>query len=109
MTGTDFSFLLLARSAEFSEQMAAEDIEASLPTDATPESKIKLAKILASGGLSKISRLDTCVTVVDCTTVSLHSSSSSLTPCDARREETRRDNLLRAAGSSVICQYARRP
>jgi len=57
--------------------MAAEDIEASLPSDATPESKIKLAKILAAGGLSKISRLDTCVTVVDCTTVSSARISSS--------------------------------
>lgn len=57
--------------------MAAEDIEASLPSDATPESKVKLAKILASGGLSKISRLDCCVTVVDCTTVSSSRTSSS--------------------------------
>jgi hypothetical protein len=58
-------------SAEFSEQMIEEDVAAALEAEGTsPESKVKLAKILADGGLSKISRLDTCVTVVDCTTVS---------------------------------------
>ena len=36
--------------------------------DATPESKMKLAKLIADGGLSKVARLDTCVSVVDCTT-----------------------------------------
>lgn len=57
-------------SAEFSDQMAAEEIEASLPADTDDAKKKRLAQMLADGGLSQISRLDTCVTVVDCTTVS---------------------------------------
>lgn len=39
-----------------------------MPENASAETKVKLAKILSEGGLSKIARLDTCVTVVDCTT-----------------------------------------
>jgi hypothetical protein len=58
---------------EFAETMAQDeiaDIEASLPKDskATPESRKKLAQLIAQGGLSKVARLDTCVSVVDCTT-----------------------------------------
>lgn len=58
---------------EFAETMVEDDvaeIEASLPRDdkATPESREKLANLIAQGGLAKVARLDTCVSVVDCTT-----------------------------------------
>lgn len=46
-----------------------EEIEQSLPEDPeqTPESRSRLAKLIAEGGLNKIARLDTCVSVVDST------------------------------------------
>lgn len=46
------------------------DIEASLPPSEgqTPESRRKVAALIAAGGLSKVARLDCCVSVVDCTT-----------------------------------------
>ena len=46
-----------------------EEIEASLPEDPeqSPESRSRLAKLIAEGGLNKIARLDTCVSVVDST------------------------------------------
>jgi hypothetical protein len=58
---------------EFADTMVQEDvdeIEASLPEDnrATPESRKRLASLIAQGGLAKVARLDTCVSVVDCTT-----------------------------------------
>lgn len=62
---------------EFAESIDNEDeiaeIEASIPTDpsdpkSTPESRKRLARLIAQGGLSKIARLDTCVSMVDCTT-----------------------------------------
>ena len=45
------------------------DIEASLPAndDSTPESRKRLANLIVAGGLSKVARLDCCVTMVDCT------------------------------------------
>jgi hypothetical protein len=56
-------------TTEFNESI--EELEASLPETTTPESRSKIAALLANGGLDKISRLDTCVTVVDATTVRL--------------------------------------
>ena len=62
---------------EFAESIDNEDelaeIEASIPIDpsnpsSTPESRKRLARLIAQGGLSKIARLDTCVSMVDCTT-----------------------------------------
>jgi len=63
---------------EFAESIDNEDeiaaIEASIPVSTTssesntPESRKRLAKLIAQGGLSKIARLDTCVSMVDCTT-----------------------------------------
>ncbi|ORX35860.1 putative cobalamin synthesis protein [Kockovaella imperatae] len=49
-------------------QEIAEALVDDKEPDATPESKMKLAKLIADGGLSKVARLDTCVSVVDCTT-----------------------------------------
>ena len=46
-----------------------EEIEASLPEDGSdPASRKRLAELIAAGGLSKVSRLDCCVSMVDCTT-----------------------------------------
>ena len=58
---------------EFAETMVEDDveeIEASLPKDdqTTPESRKKLANLISQGGLAQVTRLDTCVSVVDCTT-----------------------------------------
>jgi len=63
---------------EFAESIDNEDeiaaIEAYIPLSTassettTPESRERLAKLIAQGGLSKIARLDTCVSMVDCTT-----------------------------------------
>ncbi|WWC64496.1 uncharacterized protein I303_107106 [Kwoniella dejecticola CBS 10117] len=58
---------------EFAESIdgtSLEEIEESLPTDdgSTPEARKKLAKLIAEGGLSKVAKLDTCVSMVDCTT-----------------------------------------
>lgn len=54
---------------EFAESLEAADvtdIEASLPVSEgqTTESRRKVAALIAAGGLSKVARLDTCVTVV---------------------------------------------
>ncbi|WRT70147.1 uncharacterized protein IL334_007141 [Kwoniella shivajii] len=56
--------------AESIEGTTIQEIEESLPEDenTTPESKRRLAKLIAQGGLTKIARLDTCVSMVDCTT-----------------------------------------
>jgi hypothetical protein len=57
---------------EFAETMAApvEEIEAGLPEDKdqSPESRKRLAELIAAGGLSKVAKLDCCVSMVDCTT-----------------------------------------
>ncbi|WVR00112.1 hypothetical protein IAU59_007254 [Kwoniella sp. CBS 9459] len=61
---------------EFAESIGdttVEEIESSLPaepndTTSTPESRRRLAQLIAEGGLSKIARLDCCVSMVDCTT-----------------------------------------
>lgn len=59
--------------SEFAESLNPDDvdaIEASLPPSEgqTPESRQKIAALIAAGGLSKVARLDCCVSVVDCTT-----------------------------------------
>ncbi|OCF61360.1 cobalamin synthesis protein [Kwoniella mangroviensis CBS 10435] len=56
--------------AESIEGTSVEEIEESLPTDdgTTPEARRRLAKLIAEGGLSKVAKLDTCVSMVDCTT-----------------------------------------
>lgn len=48
----------------------AADIAEQLPDapDQTPAQKLKLAELIQAGGLNKVARLDTCVSVVDCTT-----------------------------------------
>lgn len=56
-------------TTEFAEDMDVKEFEASLPETTSPESRTKIAALLAAGGLEKVSRLDTCVTVVDSTTV----------------------------------------
>ncbi|WVR07615.1 hypothetical protein IAU60_004657 [Kwoniella sp. DSM 27419] len=58
---------------EFAESMgdsSIEEIESSLPPegDSTPETRRKLAELIAAGGLSKVARLDCCVSMMDCTT-----------------------------------------
>lgn len=58
---------------EFAESIGEatpEEIAADLPKDdgSTDASRLRLAHLIANGGLSKIARLDTCVSVVDCTT-----------------------------------------
>ena len=58
---------------EFAETVSGvspEEIEASLPEDKdqTPDSRRRLAELIAAGGLSKVARLDCCVSLVDCTT-----------------------------------------
>lgn len=58
---------------EFAETLSSatlQEIEEGLPEDAsqTPESRKKLAQLIAAGGLSKVARLDCCVSMVDCTT-----------------------------------------
>lgn len=60
-------------TAEFAETMGegtVEEIIDSLPEDAstTPESRRRLAELIHAGGLSKVARLDCCVSMVDCTT-----------------------------------------
>lgn len=47
-----------------------EEILEGLPEDAdTSElSRRRMAELIKAGGLSKVARLDTCVSVVDCTT-----------------------------------------
>jgi hypothetical protein len=52
--------------AESLEEADLEAIEASLPPSEgqTAESRHKVAALIAAGGLSKVARLDTCVTVV---------------------------------------------
>jgi G3E family GTPase len=84
-TEADLSYLIIESSGisepiqvaetftqEFAETMAApvEEIEAGLPEDKdqTPESRKRLAELIAAGGLSKVARLDCCVSMVDCTT-----------------------------------------
>lgn len=55
-------------TAEFAEDnFDAAEFESSLPETTSPETRKKLADLLAAGGLAKVSRLDTCVTVVDAT------------------------------------------
>ncbi|WWC91819.1 uncharacterized protein L201_006766 [Kwoniella dendrophila CBS 6074] len=56
--------------AESIEGTSIEEIEESLPTDdgTTAEQRNRLAKLIAEGGLSKVAKLDTCVSMVDCTT-----------------------------------------
>ncbi|WVQ66915.1 uncharacterized protein L199_005106 [Kwoniella botswanensis] len=56
--------------AESIEGTSVEEIEESLPADdgTTPEARRRLAKLIAEGGLSKVAKLDTCVSMVDCTT-----------------------------------------
>lgn len=46
-----------------------EEIEASLPEDPAQDqaSRKRLAYLIANGGLNKIARLDTCVSLVDAT------------------------------------------
>lgn len=75
--GTDAHTLLSQVAETFTQEFAetmveddVEEIEASLPKDdqTTPESRKKLANLIAQGGLAKVARLDTCVSVVDCTT-----------------------------------------
>ncbi|AFR95285.2 cobalamin synthesis protein [Cryptococcus neoformans C23] len=60
-------------TTEFAETMGegtVEEIIDSLPEDAstTPESRRRLAELIHAGGLSKVARLDCCVSMVDCTT-----------------------------------------
>jgi hypothetical protein len=57
-------------TSQFADTLAdstVEEIESSLPEDPeqTAESRSRLAKLIAEGGLNKIARLDTCVSVVD--------------------------------------------
>jgi len=49
---------------------SVQEIEASLPEDKdqTVEGRKRLAELIAAGGLSKVARLDCCVSLVDCTT-----------------------------------------
>jgi hypothetical protein len=59
-------------TSQFADTLAdstVEEIESSLPEDPeqTPESRSRLAKLISEGGLNKIARLDTCVSVVDST------------------------------------------
>lgn len=62
--------LHFAEFAESINEADISDIEASLPPSEgqTPESRRKVAALIAAGGLSKVARLDCCVSVVDCTT-----------------------------------------
>lgn len=62
-------------SAEFAETVgdaSIDEILEGLPEDASAEaseaSRRRLAQLIKDGGLSKVARLDTCVSVVDCTT-----------------------------------------
>ncbi|WVQ75149.1 hypothetical protein IAR50_004758 [Cryptococcus sp. DSM 104548] len=60
-------------TTEFADTMGGgtvDEIIESLPEDAsaTPESRKKLAELIHQGGLSKVARLDCCVSMVDCTT-----------------------------------------
>lgn len=60
-------------TTEFAETMGegtVEEIVDSLPEGAstTPESRRRLAELIHAGGLSKVARLDCCVSMVDCTT-----------------------------------------
>lgn len=50
-------------TTEFADKLAEETKEAATEADANGE---QAAAILANGGLAKIARLDTCVTVIDC-------------------------------------------
>lgn len=57
---------------EFAESIGdqtVEEIEQGLPDkDLDVASRRRLAELIKNGGLSKVARLDTCVSVVDCTT-----------------------------------------
>ncbi|KAI0512923.1 P-loop containing nucleoside triphosphate hydrolase protein [Xylaria bambusicola] len=54
-------------SEEFAEMsiMAGHGLEVDDENEMSKEQRMRLAKILKAGGLSKIARLDTCVTIVD--------------------------------------------
>jgi hypothetical protein len=59
-------------TSQFADTLAdstVEEIESSLPEDPeqSPESRSRFARLIAEGGLNKIARLDTCVSVVDST------------------------------------------
>lgn len=84
--GADCSYLLIESSgisepiqvaetftSEFAESVAdqsVQEIYEGLPADGDTDdsSRLRLAQLIKDGGLSKVARLDTCVTVVDCTT-----------------------------------------
>ena len=57
---------------EFAETLGTspDEIEASLPEDKdqSPSDRKRLAELIAAGGLSRVARLDCCVSLVDCTT-----------------------------------------
>ncbi|WWD19938.1 hypothetical protein CI109_104410 [Kwoniella shandongensis] len=50
------------------EEIAQSLIEEGADPKTSTESKLRLAELIKAGGLSKVARLDTCVSVVDCTT-----------------------------------------
>ncbi|KAI0533287.1 P-loop containing nucleoside triphosphate hydrolase protein [Xylaria digitata] len=54
-------------SEEFAEMSiaAGHDLEKDEENDMSKEQRLRLAEILKAGGLSKVARLDTCVTIVD--------------------------------------------
>lgn len=60
-------------TSQFAESLgpetSPEEIEASLPLDPEQDeaSRKRLAYLIANGGLNKIARLDTCVSLVDAT------------------------------------------
>jgi hypothetical protein len=57
--------------AESVSETSIDEVAASLPNDddSTEASRRRLAKLIVDGGLNKLARLDTCVSVFDCTTI----------------------------------------